>query len=66
MGVLPQFRGLGLESLLIHRLHERMKIAPYEWGEFSFIMENNHQMRKVLENLGFAIYKRYRIYETTI
>ena len=66
LGVLPQFRGLGLESLLIHKLHERMKIAPYEWGEFSFIMENNSQMRKVLENLGFTIYKRYRIYETTI
>ncbi|MDD1443246.1 hypothetical protein MEO93_23385 [Dolichospermum sp. ST_sed3] len=66
LGVLPQFRGLGLESLLIHRLHERMKVAPYRWGEFSFIMENNYRIRKVLENLGFAIYKRYRIYETTI
>jgi len=66
LGVLPQFRGLGLESLLIHRLHERMKVAPYRWGEFSFIMENNYPMRKVLENLGFEIYKRYRIYETTI
>jgi GNAT superfamily N-acetyltransferase len=66
LGVLPQFRGLGLESLLIHRLHERMKAAPYRWGEFSFIMENNFKMRKVLENLGFKAYKRYRIYETNI
>lgn len=66
LGVLPQFRGLGLESLLIHKLHERMKVAPYRWGEFSFIMENNFKMRKVLENLGFKAYKRYRIYETNI
>lgn len=66
LGVLPQFRRLGLESLLIHRLHERMKVVPYRWGEFSFIMENNYPMRKILENLGFTVYKRYRIYETTI
>lgn len=66
MGVIPDYRNIGLECILINKIHQRMKNTNYKTGELSFIMENNFRMRRVLENLGFKIYKRYRIYETNI
>lgn len=66
LGVLPAFRGLGLESILINKIHSRMKTKVYKTAELSFIIENNYRMRKVLENLGFKVYKRYRIYKANI
>jgi len=66
MGVAPAFRNIGIECLLINKIHKRMREKIYRSGEFSFVMENNVRMRRVLENLGFRVYKRYRIYETDI
>ncbi len=66
MGVHPSFRNIGLETLLIKKIHQRMKEKIYTTAELSFIMETNLRMRRVLENLGFKAYKRYRIYKTDI
>jgi GNAT superfamily N-acetyltransferase len=61
-GVLPAYRTLGIESALIWRVHERINSRPYRRIEFSVVMANNRRMRRLLESIGFALTKRYRLY----
>ena len=64
--VLPKYRSLGIETLLIYKVRSRMITAGYERAELSVINENNMKMRNVLERLGFKPIKRYRIYRVPI
>lgn len=66
LGVIEEFRHLGLEILLIDKIHSHMKKAGYTKAELSVVMENNFKMRKVLEHLGFILKKRYRLYKISI
>lgn len=61
--VLPAYRALGIEVLLIHQIHARMLAHGYQSAEFSVVMENNMKMRNLLAALGFQPVKRYRIYQ---
>lgn len=65
-GVLPEYRGLGIETALIHKVRTRILEKPYKRAEFSVVMENNLRMRRLLENIGFRLHKRYRIYRRDI
>jgi len=62
LGVRPEFRKLGIETLLIHKVHERVHTRPYQRSEFSVVMENNLRMRNLLERFGFKLCRRYRLY----
>lgn len=62
----PKYRGRGIESLLISKCRQRIIEAPYPTSEFSMVLENNYQMRRILERIGFKLCKRYRIYSTEI
>jgi GNAT superfamily N-acetyltransferase len=64
--VLPPFRSMGVETLLIHRVHQRILSAGYQRAEFSVVNENNIRMRNILDNFGFHLTKRYRIYRAPI
>jgi GNAT superfamily N-acetyltransferase len=65
-GVLPKYRALGIETALIHKVRSRILAKPYRHVEFSVVMENNVRMRRVLEAIGFALSKRYRLYRKDI
>ena len=60
--VLPEFRGIGLESILIYQLTKHLYEKPYAIGEFSMVLENNTKMIRVLESIGLRVCKKYRIY----
>ena len=62
LGVTPECRSLGIETLLIHKVHQRVHTRPYQRSEFSVVMENNHRMRNLLERFGFTCTRRYRLY----
>ena len=62
LGVLPEFRRHGIETLLIHKVHERVHTRPYQRSEFSVVMENNSRMRNLLERFGFILERRFRLY----
>lgn len=62
-GVLPEYRARGIETLLIHPVHERINSRPYQRAEFSVVMEDNTRMRHLLESMGFRKCRRYRIYQ---
>jgi ribosomal protein S18 acetylase RimI-like enzyme len=65
-GVLPEYRSLGIETLLIEKVRRRMLEGGYRSGEFSVVMENNLRMRGVLEAFGFRLTKRFRLYQGEI
>ncbi len=64
--VLPAYRSLGIETLLIEKVRCRMLVAGYKRAEFSLVMENNMRMRRILESFGFSIAMRYRLYQRPI
>lgn len=64
--VLPRFRSRGIESLLIDAVHRRMIVRGYRRAEFSFVLDNNFPMRRILEALGFKRTKVHRVYEGSI
>jgi GNAT superfamily N-acetyltransferase len=66
LAVLPEFRSIGIEALLIHKVHERVLRKPYQGAEFSVVNENNKRMRSILTGFGFRVAHRYRLYRAPI
>jgi GNAT superfamily N-acetyltransferase len=70
MGVVENYRGRGIESLL---MFESLKAAienGYQAIEMSWILENNDMMNRIVLNLGEAygayVYRTYRIYQMPV
>ena len=66
LGVKKEFRGLGLEGMLIHRTIEAGGSRGYKWAELSWILEDNIPIRRILEQMGAKIYKKYAIWEADV
>lgn len=63
LGLLPEWRGKGIDALLYARfLREGMKHGV-TGGECSWILEDNEKMNAALERMGARLYRRYRLYE---
>ncbi len=66
LGMKEKYRSKGLESaLLIEGLKTGIAAGVRE-SEASWILEDNVQMRRVLEAIGGRVYKTYRIYSLAI
>jgi GNAT superfamily N-acetyltransferase len=63
MGVVPEYRKRGIDSMLYIACHEAGLGKGYTWGELSWILETNQAMRSAAELLGAEVYKRYRLVE---
>jgi len=63
MGVLQPYRQQGVDAAMYAKTMETGIRKGYEWGEMSWILESNLPMRRVLERLGAAVYKTYRMYD---
>jgi hypothetical protein len=67
LGVLPEYRSSGLFPLLICELQKTMtNNTRYARVEFSWVLEDNHDINKPVERLGAVRYKTYRIYQKAI
>ncbi len=66
MGVLPEFRHVGIDAIFYVETYRKALNKGYNWGEFSWILENNSPMNTALLNIGAKVYKTYRIYEKKI
>jgi len=67
LGVLPQYRLPGLFPLLICELRKSITNGTrYVWVEFSWVLEDNHDINKPVERLGAVRYKTYRIYQKAL
>jgi hypothetical protein len=66
MGVKEEYRLSGIDALLMAKTAEAGMKKGYTMGEASWILENNVPMRKGLENIGWKVYKIYRIFEKAL
>lgn len=66
MGVRRRYQGTMLGAALalmtIDPIHQHARRKGVEEVDMSWILEQNHGMRKIIELLGGEVYKRYRIY----
>jgi GNAT superfamily N-acetyltransferase len=63
LGVTPGYRGRGLNALLITHINLAAAKSNLGRGECSWILEDNWEMRRILEKSGAIADKTYRVYE---
>lgn len=63
LGVLPEHRRLGVDAVMIYETARVAMRKGMKHVECSWILANNLDMRRPIENLGGQIYKTYRVYE---
>jgi GNAT superfamily N-acetyltransferase len=66
LGTVTEWRGRGVDALLDKKVWEEAHRRGYRWAEAGWILEDNHAMRNGLVNLGFEVYKTYRLYDRPI
>lgn len=66
MGVLPEYRKLGVDMAMVYRTMQAAFANGITSGECSWILEDNLAMNRILEGYGADVYKTYRIYEMPV
>jgi len=66
MGVLPEYRGAGVDALIYIETAKAAIKRGYKWAEMSWILENNEMMNRSIQMLGGKVYKTYRMYEKKV
>jgi GNAT superfamily N-acetyltransferase len=66
LGVIPEFRGKGIDSALYHEVWAKAGTVGIGWGEGGWILEDNPAMKLGLEKMGFVVYKTYRMYDRAV
>jgi hypothetical protein len=62
-GVLKAHRNKGIESAFGSRIAKSLMGSRYKRIEFSWMLESNFRVHRVLENSGAKVTKRWRVYE---
>ena len=63
MGVLPEYRGKGLDAVVTLSTIQASAACGYAGGELSWVLDNNHRLRNFLEEAGAVLEKEYALYE---
>jgi GNAT superfamily N-acetyltransferase len=63
LGVLPEYRGKGVDAMLYHWVWTKSAEQGIYWGEAGWILEDNPAMNAGLEKMTFTVYKTYRLYD---
>jgi len=66
LGVLPEYRGKGIDAMLYHWIWTKSAERKIYWGEAGWILEDNPAMNAGLEKMTFRVYKTYRLYDRRI
>lgn len=66
LGILPEFRGKGVDALLWHWIWDNTLALGFHWGEAGWILEDNAPMRNAAERMGFSHYKTFRLFERSL
>ena len=66
LGILPEYRRRGFDSLLYSEAVKEAVRLKYATAEFSWMLEDNLDILKPLEVFGGRIYRRYRIVERSL
>ncbi len=63
LGVLPEFRGSGVDALMYLETAKSAIPKGYQAAEMSWILENNVMMNRSIQFLGGKVYKTYRMFQ---
>lgn len=66
LGVLPEYRGKGVDALLYLHLFRNGHATGHNAAEFSWMLEDNEAIRRPMERIGARVYKRYRLYDLSL
>lgn len=66
LGVLPEYRGKGLDVPLYKALFENGLDCGLTWGEMSWILEDNTAMNAAIKRFGSRLFRTYRIYDVGV
>ena len=66
LGVLPEWRGRGVDALLYRRIWENGRARGYDWAEARLGPRGQPRDDQRLVRMGFEAYKTYRVYERPI
>ncbi|NIS83119.1 MAG: GNAT family N-acetyltransferase [Anaerolineales bacterium] len=63
LGVLPEYRGRGIDAMLYLVMAQQAARKGYKWVEMSWTLETNDMVNRSVRLLGGELYKTYRLYE---
>jgi hypothetical protein len=63
LGIKSEYRNKGVDALLFREGFKGIKKGGYKRVEFSWILEDNIPVQRIVEMIGGRLYKKYRIYE---
>ena len=66
LGVLPEYRGQGIEAQIMYEMIQRVINKNYVRLEISLASEKNIPMNQIIRRMGGRIYRTYRIYQMNI
>ena len=66
LGIKPEYRNKGVDGILFREAFKGVKRGKYKRVEFSWILEDNINIIRLVEMIGGKLYKKFRIYETKI
>jgi hypothetical protein len=66
MGVLPQYRTLGVDMALVYKTMTASFKDGIAKGECSWVLADNEPMNRIMQGYGADMYKTYRIYERQV
>jgi len=66
LGVIPEYRGRGIDGLMYDWIWTHGVKKGYNWGEGGWILEDNAPMNNAALALGFRVYKTYRVYDKAL
>jgi GNAT superfamily N-acetyltransferase len=65
-GILPEYRNRGVDALLIREGFRGIKKRGYTKVEFSWVLEDNIPVQRIIGLADGILYKTYRIYEKSL
>jgi len=65
-GTVAEFRHMGIDNSFYAETWRRAGAKGIYRGEMSWVLENNAAMNNALRDLGFRVYKRYRLYDLSL
>lgn len=66
LGIKPEYRNRGVDGILFREAFKGVKRGKYKRVEFSWILEDNINIIRLVEMIGGKLYKKFRIYEKKI
>lgn len=66
MGVLPEYRNLGIETFFIIEIYERAIKMGYTEADLSLVVETNMRLIRILDRLGAQRYKTFRHFSLSL